>query len=247
MIENAEASGVFELVHDGQVTLRHVGSGMICHFARDGEGGRLILYPNNLPRGDDVACEWRDGQRVHAHLRYALSVQFDAAGTDRRSGNRDTTALWRCGPLSRPGGAQHRRWAAAAPHDALHRHAQTASAFSRAPASPASATGSSSCATTRAHPTTPRPREQTKPLMRCSTVRCATSEPAEPLTQRKRLACARRRPYHHSRVPAFLHRTARRARACQPQGISGAGRSAGERRDRDRTSRISTTSRARRW
>lgn len=56
MIENAEANGVFELVHDGQVTVRHIGSGLICHFALDGEGGELRLYPG-LPRGDNVSCD----------------------------------------------------------------------------------------------------------------------------------------------------------------------------------------------
>jgi hypothetical protein len=55
MIENADANGVFELVHNGQVTVRHVGSGLVCHFARDGDGGRLVLYPQ-LSRGDNVGC-----------------------------------------------------------------------------------------------------------------------------------------------------------------------------------------------
>ncbi len=60
MIENADAEGVFELVHDGQVTLRHVGSGLICYFLRDGSGGRLLLFAG-LPRGDDVACDSANG------------------------------------------------------------------------------------------------------------------------------------------------------------------------------------------
>jgi hypothetical protein len=56
MIENADAEGVFELVHNGQVTVRHVGSGLVCHFMRDGAGGRLLLFPG-LARGDDVGCD----------------------------------------------------------------------------------------------------------------------------------------------------------------------------------------------
>lgn len=60
MIEQANAGGVFELVHNGQVSVRHVGSGLRCDFARDGAGGRLMLFPN-LPRGDDVACDVQDG------------------------------------------------------------------------------------------------------------------------------------------------------------------------------------------
>lgn len=61
LIETAQAEGVFELVHDSHTTVRHVGSGLVCHFGNDGAGGRIILYPN-LPRGDDVACDWNDGR-----------------------------------------------------------------------------------------------------------------------------------------------------------------------------------------
>lgn len=72
MIENASAQGIFELVHNGQVTLRHTRSGLVCHFPRDGAGGRLIVFapqadparPDReptIPRGDDVACEMSEG------------------------------------------------------------------------------------------------------------------------------------------------------------------------------------------
>lgn len=61
MIETADADGVFELVHDGQVTLRHVQSGLVCHFLRSGDGGRLLIFPG-LRRGDDVACDFNDGR-----------------------------------------------------------------------------------------------------------------------------------------------------------------------------------------
>jgi hypothetical protein len=77
MIEQANAGGIFELVHDGQVTLRHTRSGLICHFLRNGEGGRVIVFDPpadparraevTIPRGDDVACEMNEGG---AHVRY---------------------------------------------------------------------------------------------------------------------------------------------------------------------------------
>lgn len=86
MIEQAHADGVFELVHDGQVTVRHVGSGLICHFLRNGDGGRLILYPG-LPRGDNVACDFNDGREfftIYATrfpFRTSLDEQINGADT----------------------------------------------------------------------------------------------------------------------------------------------------------------------
>jgi hypothetical protein len=61
MIENANADGVFDIIHNGQVSVRHLGSGLRCDFERDGAGGRIVLYPG-LPRGDDVACDYNDGR-----------------------------------------------------------------------------------------------------------------------------------------------------------------------------------------
>src|SRR5262245_52076379 len=60
MIEHARATGVFELVQDGSVTLRHVQSGLVCHFADAGAGGRVVIFPG-LARGDDVACDTNHG------------------------------------------------------------------------------------------------------------------------------------------------------------------------------------------
>ncbi|MDZ4690074.1 hypothetical protein [Terricaulis sp.] len=57
MIEQADANGVFDIVHNGQVSVRHTASGLRCDFERDGAGGRLALFPG-LPRGDDVACDF---------------------------------------------------------------------------------------------------------------------------------------------------------------------------------------------
>ena len=73
MIEHADADGIFDLVHNGQVTLRHTRSGLTCHFLRDGTGGRIIVFappaattPVNsepaIPRGDDVACDMTEGR-----------------------------------------------------------------------------------------------------------------------------------------------------------------------------------------
>lgn len=59
MIEEANAEGVFDIVHNGQVSVRHITSGMRCDFDRDGEGGQIILFAG-LPRGDNVACRTVD-------------------------------------------------------------------------------------------------------------------------------------------------------------------------------------------
>lgn len=78
MIESADAEGVFELVHDGQVTVRHIGSGLTCRFARNGDGGNIALFPG-LPRGDDVACEMNDGaeRSTFYATRYAQLIPLD--------------------------------------------------------------------------------------------------------------------------------------------------------------------------
>jgi hypothetical protein len=56
MIEEANAEGVFDIVHNGQVSVRHLASGLRCDFDRDGDGSRIVLF-QGLPRGDDVACD----------------------------------------------------------------------------------------------------------------------------------------------------------------------------------------------
>ncbi|MEZ5970190.1 MAG: hypothetical protein R3C31_00090 [Hyphomonadaceae bacterium] len=97
MIENADADGIFELVQDGGVTVRHVRSGLTCHFLRDGEGGRLIVFPPqpgpagradppSMPRGDDVACEMveRGVQVRYFATRYPFgsTLEEQIAGVD---------------------------------------------------------------------------------------------------------------------------------------------------------------------
>lgn len=85
MIEQADAEDIFELVHNGQVTLRHTRSGLVCHFARNGEGGRLIVFAPQadpaaaMPRGDDVACEVSEGggQVRYYATRYPFGSTLD--------------------------------------------------------------------------------------------------------------------------------------------------------------------------
>lgn len=107
MIENADAEGIFELVHNGQVTLRHTRSGLTCHFARDGGGGRLIIFapqidparpnePPAIPRGDDVACEMNEGaaQVRYFATRYPFgsTLEEQIAGTEAAIRRRDAAA-----------------------------------------------------------------------------------------------------------------------------------------------------------
>ncbi|MEQ1489279.1 MAG: hypothetical protein ABL932_01900 [Terricaulis sp.] len=72
MIEQVDGDGIFDLVHDGGVTVRHTRSGLTCHFLRNGDGGRLLIFtpqpdPTHpadalaIARGDDVACEMAEG------------------------------------------------------------------------------------------------------------------------------------------------------------------------------------------
>lgn len=78
MIEQVDGDGIFDLVHDGGVTVRHTRSGLTCHFLRNGDGGRLLIFTPQvdpahpteapaIPRGDDVACEMVQGG---VHVRY---------------------------------------------------------------------------------------------------------------------------------------------------------------------------------
>lgn len=74
MIENANADGVFELIHNGQVSVRHIGSGMRCDFLRDGANGRIVLFAG-LPRGDNVACDSQEGDATVTF--YATRFPFE--------------------------------------------------------------------------------------------------------------------------------------------------------------------------
>ncbi len=78
MIETADAEGIFDIVHNGQVSVRHIRSGLVCHFARDGAGGRIVLF-RGLPRGEDVACDANDGRESVAlyATRYPRTTTLD--------------------------------------------------------------------------------------------------------------------------------------------------------------------------
>lgn len=106
MIEAVRGEGIFEIVHNGQVTVRHTRSGLTCHFARDG-GGRLIIFepqrdpvrPDReptIPRGDDVACEMNEGgaQVRYFATRYPFgsTLEEQLAGVEAAIRRRDGSA-----------------------------------------------------------------------------------------------------------------------------------------------------------
>ena len=81
IIEEANADGVFEIVHNGQVSVRHIGSGMRCDFSY--EGGRIVIFPT-LARGDDVACDSQENG-VFVTL-YATRYPFASTAEEQASG-----------------------------------------------------------------------------------------------------------------------------------------------------------------
>lgn len=106
MIEAVRGEGIFEIVHNGQVAVRHTRSGLTCHFARDG-GGRLIIFepqrdpvrPDReptIPRGDDVACEMNEGgaQVRYFATRYPFgsTLEEQLAGVEAAIRRRDGSA-----------------------------------------------------------------------------------------------------------------------------------------------------------
>ncbi len=114
MIEQAGADGIFDIVHNGQVSVRHLGSGMRCDFNRDGSGGRIIIFdptasappaPNAIARGDDVACDMTEGAvqiRTFA-TRYPFGSTLDEqiAGVEVAIRRRDPNAVRYPGPAVR--------------------------------------------------------------------------------------------------------------------------------------------------
>jgi hypothetical protein len=107
MIEAVRGEGIFEIVHNGQVAVRHTRSGLTCHFARDGGGGRLIVFepqrdptfPDRepaIPRGDDVACEMIEGgaQVRYFATRYPFgsTLEEQLAGIESAIRRRDASA-----------------------------------------------------------------------------------------------------------------------------------------------------------
>lgn len=106
MIEAVRGEGIFEIVHNGQVAVRHTRSGLTCHFARDG-GGRLIIFepqrdpvrPDReptIPRGDDVACEMNEsGAQVRyfaTRYPFGSTLEEQLAGVEAAIRRRDRSA-----------------------------------------------------------------------------------------------------------------------------------------------------------
>ncbi len=67
IISAASAEGVFTAVEGRPASARHLGSGLLCRFQADGQGGRIFIFPG-LPRGDDIACEFADGGGINIRL-----------------------------------------------------------------------------------------------------------------------------------------------------------------------------------
>lgn len=108
MIEHADAEGIFELVQDGQVTVRHTRSGLTCHFLRNGDGGRIIIFSPpaaatpidtepTIPRGDDVACDTNQGGaqiRIFAtRYPFGSTLEEQVTGVEAAIRHRDPDAV----------------------------------------------------------------------------------------------------------------------------------------------------------
>lgn len=106
MIEHAQADGIFDIVHNGQVSVRHIGSGLRCDFARNGDGGRIIIFgppagtppaPETIARGDDVACDMTEGgvQLRYFATRYPFgsTLEEQIAGVEAAIRRRNANAV----------------------------------------------------------------------------------------------------------------------------------------------------------
>lgn len=107
MIEEANAIGIFDIVHNGQVSVRHLRSGLRCDFDREGNG-RLIVFgpapgaaapaePLAIPRGDDVACDMTEGavQLRYFATRYPFgsTLEEQITGVETAIQRRDASAV----------------------------------------------------------------------------------------------------------------------------------------------------------
>ncbi len=114
MIEAADADGIFDLVHNGQVSVRHLGSGLRCDFNRDGGGGRIIVFgppagtppaPNAIPRGDDVACDMTEGavqiRTFATRYPFGSTLEEQITGVEAAIRRRDANAVHYDGPAVR--------------------------------------------------------------------------------------------------------------------------------------------------
>lgn len=114
MIEQADADGIFDLVHNGQVSVRHLGSGLRCDFNRDGSGGRIIVFgppagappsPNAIQRGDDVACDMTEGgvqiRTFATRYPFGSTLEEQITGVEAAIRHRDPEAVRYPGPTVR--------------------------------------------------------------------------------------------------------------------------------------------------
>lgn len=104
MIEQADAIGIFDIVHNGQVSVRHLRSGLRCDFDREGNGRIIVFAPppgapnadTTIPRGDDVACDMTEGQ---VHLRF-FATRYPFGSTLEEQINGVETAILRRDPAA---------------------------------------------------------------------------------------------------------------------------------------------------
>ncbi|MGD9817009.1 MAG: hypothetical protein AB7Q23_17560 [Hyphomonadaceae bacterium] len=55
MIEEAQLSDVFEPVEDERISVRHIASGLVCHFSFNNIRAEVVIF-SGQQRGDDVGC-----------------------------------------------------------------------------------------------------------------------------------------------------------------------------------------------
>ena len=85
IITAAGASDLFAEASIGPYpAARHLSSGLICQFEPGSAANRIIIYPGNLPRGDDVGCETGRGDMVinYSATRYAAPITEGQAMSD---------------------------------------------------------------------------------------------------------------------------------------------------------------------
>jgi hypothetical protein len=74
LIAGADADDVFEIVHNGLVSVRHIASGMPCHFGREGVGASIRVHSNRLG-GEDASCTWQSDRSFYiVRIRRGASV-----------------------------------------------------------------------------------------------------------------------------------------------------------------------------
>ena len=66
LIAQVSGADLFENVTRGErAQVRHRRSGLVCTFPEDAPGQHLNIYPQPLPRGEDVGCQLSTGEHFH--------------------------------------------------------------------------------------------------------------------------------------------------------------------------------------